>query len=84
MACKFYITNRDGFYEMNGRMNTIFGYPNLDGSTLTYTEPLVHQDGRYALTVEDRCLPYLTQQEVAELVDQSVLISDGWYPGDKV
>jgi hypothetical protein len=79
----FIISSQSDIYALNNRLNTAFGYPTLDGQTLTYGIPKAHNsNSQFALEIEERCLPFLTQGEIDSLVDINELEQEGgWFKG---
>jgi len=81
MAFNYLKLSASEFTTLNGQLNAVFGYPTEDGLTLTYADPVVNpQDiNQVAMLIEDRCLPYLTQEQINDLIDVSTI--SNWFPG---
>ncbi len=68
MANKYLRIPVGDFDTLNATMNTAFGYPNQYAQT--YAEPILHANETECLfIVEPRCIAYLSEAQVAALLD---------------
>lgn len=70
------------FDALNAQLNIALGYPDAQG-TLRYADPIPNPDDptQVAMTIQDRVLPFLSDQQIESLVDDTAIA--GWFKGPR-
>jgi hypothetical protein len=88
---QYLILSGQEYAALNLSLGLEFGYPSADGKTLRYAPEVVDalrnvSTGLYAMPIEDRCLPFLTDAQKTSLVTVDYLSANGWLstPGQRI